>query len=236
MNKLFFILAIVLFNSFGVTVTKAEAILELEGAYSKDDILKSYKKLALKYHPDKNLDKKEWAEEKFRELKSAYDFLKDYAEDDIERMRSWKSDAVDKFQQRFARKKQSREEWEAERAQQKEEDEERREKIRKRQEHPDYQATLQHQKEKAQRLFEEFINTGNPESAKNIKKAQELNVLNMSLIANVMQGNMAKVQELIGKGADVNFVNSSGMSPLKMAKQRRRDEIIEILMANDAIE
>lgn len=43
---------------------------------SKDDIKKAYRKLAMKYHPDKNPDNKE-AEEKFKEIKTAYETLSD---------------------------------------------------------------------------------------------------------------------------------------------------------------
>ena len=46
-------------------------------------ILKAYKKLAIKYHPDKNIDNKE-AEEKFKQISEAYEILtnKDkYAQD-----------------------------------------------------------------------------------------------------------------------------------------------------------
>ena len=41
---------------------------------SEDDIKKSYRKLAMKYHPDRNPDNKE-AEEKFKEVKEAYEML-----------------------------------------------------------------------------------------------------------------------------------------------------------------
>ncbi|WP_027009616.1 molecular chaperone DnaJ [Conchiformibius kuhniae] len=41
-----------------------------------DDIKKAYRKLAMKYHPDRNPDNKE-AEEKFKEIQKAYDILSD---------------------------------------------------------------------------------------------------------------------------------------------------------------
>ena len=59
-------------------------ILELENNASLDDIKKAYRKLAIKYHPDKNPDNKEHAEEKFKEISQAYEILtnKDkYAQD-----------------------------------------------------------------------------------------------------------------------------------------------------------
>lgn len=43
---------------------------------SDDEIKKSYRKLAMKYHPDRNPDSKE-AEDKFKEAKEAYEMLSD---------------------------------------------------------------------------------------------------------------------------------------------------------------
>src|SRR3954471_5781054 len=43
---------------------------------SEDDIKKSYRKLAMKHHPDRNPDDKS-AEEKFKEAKEAYEVLCD---------------------------------------------------------------------------------------------------------------------------------------------------------------
>ncbi|VDO36673.1 unnamed protein product [Brugia timori] len=43
---------------------------------STDEIKKAYKKLALKYHPDRNPGNKE-AEEKFNEITAAYEVLSD---------------------------------------------------------------------------------------------------------------------------------------------------------------
>jgi len=49
-------------------------ILELDENASGDDIKKSYRKLALKFHPDKNPDDQE-AEENFKEVAEAYEVL-----------------------------------------------------------------------------------------------------------------------------------------------------------------
>lgn len=49
-------------------------ILGVERTASKDEIKKAYRKLAMKYHPDKNKDDKE-AEEKFKQVSEAYAVL-----------------------------------------------------------------------------------------------------------------------------------------------------------------
>jgi molecular chaperone DnaJ len=51
-------------------------ILGVAKSASQDDIKKAYRKLALKYHPDRNPDNKE-AEEKFKEAAEAYEVLSD---------------------------------------------------------------------------------------------------------------------------------------------------------------
>src|SRR3954465_4968140 len=49
-------------------------ILGVAKSASEEEIKKSYRKLAMKYHPDRNPDSKE-AEEKFKEVKEAYEML-----------------------------------------------------------------------------------------------------------------------------------------------------------------
>jgi molecular chaperone DnaJ len=51
-------------------------ILGVAKGASDDEIKSAYRKLAIKYHPDKNKGNKE-AEEKFREATEAYEVLRD---------------------------------------------------------------------------------------------------------------------------------------------------------------
>ena len=51
-------------------------VLGVEKGAGEDEIKKAYRKIAIKYHPDRNPDNKE-AEEKFKEAAEAYDVLHD---------------------------------------------------------------------------------------------------------------------------------------------------------------
>jgi len=44
---------------------------------SDEEIKKAYRKLAMQYHPDRNLGKEKWANEKFKEINEAYGVLGD---------------------------------------------------------------------------------------------------------------------------------------------------------------
>jgi len=52
-------------------------MLEVEKTATEDEIKKAYRRLALKWHPDKNLANKTQAEEKFKLISEAYEVLSD---------------------------------------------------------------------------------------------------------------------------------------------------------------
>ena len=52
-------------------------VLDIKRTASGDEIKKSFRKLAVKLHPDKNPDNKDVATENFKELSEAYEVLSD---------------------------------------------------------------------------------------------------------------------------------------------------------------
>ncbi len=62
---------------------------------SDDEIKKAYRKLAMKYHPDRNPNKKE-AEERFKEINEAYAVLSDK-----EKRKQFDTFGAEGFRQRF---------------------------------------------------------------------------------------------------------------------------------------
>ncbi|CAG8700207.1 14164_t:CDS:1, partial [Cetraspora pellucida] len=57
------------------TLTKYYKILEITKNTNEKEIKRAYKKLALKWHPDKNINSIKIAEEKFKEINEAYEIL-----------------------------------------------------------------------------------------------------------------------------------------------------------------
>ena len=53
------------------------SILGVSEKASREEIRRAFRKLAMKYHPDKNLGNEQWAEEKFKEINEAYAVLGD---------------------------------------------------------------------------------------------------------------------------------------------------------------
>uniref|UniRef100_A0A452R253 J domain-containing protein n=1 Tax=Ursus americanus TaxID=9643 RepID=A0A452R253_URSAM len=58
-------------------------VLEVQKYASPEDIKKAYRKVALKWHPDKNPENKEEAERKFKEVAEAYEVLSNNEKRDI---------------------------------------------------------------------------------------------------------------------------------------------------------
>ena len=51
-------------------------ILQVDRNAKDDDLKKAYRKLAMKWHPDKNPNNKKEAEAKFKQISEAYDVIK----------------------------------------------------------------------------------------------------------------------------------------------------------------
>jgi len=64
------------------------AVLGVSESASQDDIKRAFRRLAMQYHPDRNLGKEEWAEERFKSINEAYAVLGDVSgRRDYDRMR-----------------------------------------------------------------------------------------------------------------------------------------------------
>ena len=61
----------------GSSKTRYYEILGLNSSATDDDIKKGFKKMALKWHPDRNINNKTEAEKKFKEIAQAYEVLSD---------------------------------------------------------------------------------------------------------------------------------------------------------------
>lgn len=72
-------------------------VLGLEKGASIEDIKKAYRKLALKYHPDRNPTDKKRAEEKFKEISEAYAVLSD-----PDKRKQYDEFGTDAFRQKFS--------------------------------------------------------------------------------------------------------------------------------------
>ena len=82
MKNLFTVLAISLVTISVSTAANEDKrdyneVLEISKSASDREIKKAYRKLAVKYHPDKNPQNKEEAEDKFKEVAEAYEVLSD---------------------------------------------------------------------------------------------------------------------------------------------------------------
>ena len=72
---------LVIFSLIIITILKKSECfyktLGLKRSATAKEIKKAFKKLSLKYHPDKNKAKKEWAKENFIKVANAYEALSD---------------------------------------------------------------------------------------------------------------------------------------------------------------
>ena len=72
-------------------------VLGVEKSSSNDEIKKAYRKLALKYHPDRNPSDKKRAEEKFKDISEAYAVLSD-----PEKRKQYDEFGTDAFRRKFS--------------------------------------------------------------------------------------------------------------------------------------
>lgn len=65
------------FAYLGIKMRDYYEILGVNNSVNEADLKKAYRKLAMKYHPDRNKDDPQTAEKNFKEVKEAYEVLKD---------------------------------------------------------------------------------------------------------------------------------------------------------------
>jgi len=89
-------------------LNKASRILEVPLTADNETIKKAYRKLAVKWHPDKNPNNKDFAENKFKEIAEAYEILSNkdkYSNVNMYNGRNFSSNNIDPnelFSQMFA--------------------------------------------------------------------------------------------------------------------------------------
>ena len=72
-----FVLAVTLFVLVLLKEEDLYKVLGVKRGATEDEIKKAFKKLAIKYHPDKNKDDPDAAKEKFQKIAHAYEVLSD---------------------------------------------------------------------------------------------------------------------------------------------------------------
>ncbi len=79
LRKKFLLKLFLIFTFIVISLTKEDyyKILGIKRTASEREIKKAFKKLSLKYHPDKNKDKTEWAKNMFIKVANAYEVLSD---------------------------------------------------------------------------------------------------------------------------------------------------------------
>lgn len=68
-----------------------------------------------------------------------------------------------------------------------------------------------------------------------MKDQDKLNQLNKELIIAAECGDIEKVKSLLKQGADVNFVDDYGNTPLIIASQKGRSKVVQLLLTKKEI-
>ena len=81
MKKVLLIIFVLLISALTLAQAKEETdyykILGVQRGASEDQVKKAFKKLAIRFHPDKNQDNPEEAKVKFQKIANAYETLSD---------------------------------------------------------------------------------------------------------------------------------------------------------------